>query len=185
MCNLSGCRPGGGADRCNTNNTCTSVHGALSGQVSCLSCIFTMGQYSSLDFNDLCFYHITNDATCPPSGLSHSVYDGSQLADPHEPCGQNTNISDFTLSFSTDHKSILLQEGGEQIPTTSNENKNTGRCNTGSRINGVNQMENVLNRVQQGTQVVAMQEFGFIPAAMTRQSPPPSQKQHNCGYQFI
>ena len=112
MCNLSGCRPRGGADGCNTNNTCTSVHGALSGQVSCLSCIFTTGQYSSLDFNDLCFYHITNNATCPPSGLSYSVYDGSQLADQHEPCGQNTSISDFNLTFSTDYKSVLSQEGG-------------------------------------------------------------------------
>ena len=102
MCNLSGCRPGGGADGCNTNNTCTSVHGALSGQVSCLSCIFTMGQYSSLDFNDLCFCHITNNATCPPPGLGYSVYDGSQLADRHEPCGQNTSISDFSLSLSVD-----------------------------------------------------------------------------------
>ena len=81
MCNLSGCRPGGGADGCHTNNTCISMHGALSGQVSCLSCIFTKGQYCSLDFNDLCLYYITNNATCPPPGLSYSVYDGRQLAD--------------------------------------------------------------------------------------------------------
>ena len=166
MCNLSGCRPGSGADGCNTNNTCTSVHGALSGQVSCLSCSFTMGQYSSLDFNDLCFYHITNNAICPPPGLGYSVYDGSQVADQHEPYGQHTSISDFSLSFSVDCKSILLQEGGEQIPTTSDETKNTRRCNTGSKVNDVNQMENA---IKTGTQVVAMREFGFIPAAITKQ----------------
>ena len=61
-----GCRPGGGAGGCKTNNACTKVHAALNGQVSCLSCIFSTGQYSSLDFNDLCLQNITNNATCPP-----------------------------------------------------------------------------------------------------------------------
>ena len=168
MCDLSGCRPGGGADGCNTNNTCTRVHVALSGQVSCLSCIFTTGLYSSLDFKDLCFQHITNNATCPPYGLSYSAYDGSQLTNQHEPCGQKTSISDFSLSFSTDYNFTLLQEGGEQIPTIGDGNENTSRCNTGSRINGVYQIKNALNTVQQSTQVVVMREFGFIPAVMTK-----------------
>ena len=52
---LYGYSPGGGPSGCKTNNTCTRVHEALSGQVNCLSCSFTTGRYSSLDLNDMCF----------------------------------------------------------------------------------------------------------------------------------
>ena len=40
---LRGCRPGVGAGGYKISNKCTRVHVALSCQVSCLSCIFTMG----------------------------------------------------------------------------------------------------------------------------------------------
>ena len=105
---VGGCEPEGGADGCNTNNTCTRVHAALSGQVSCLSCIFTTGQYSSLDYDDLSVYY-TNIAICSPSGCSCSLYD-SQLAEQHGPHGREMNsISNFSLSFSDN---VIQIEGG-------------------------------------------------------------------------
>ena len=82
---LEDSRPEGRAGGCNTNNSCTRMHAALNGQVSCLSCIFNTGQYSSLDCNDLCILHTTNNATCPPSGLSPVNASGEQFTDHHEP----------------------------------------------------------------------------------------------------
>ena len=113
LSSLEGCRPGGGAGGCKTNNACTRVHAALNGQVSCLSCIFSTGQCSSLDFNDLCFQNITNNATCPPSGLSPVKSSSEQFTDQHEPYGHNTNLSSFSLSFSfNDSYYYKVDEGG-------------------------------------------------------------------------
>ena len=139
---MGGCEPEGGADGCNTNNTCTRVHAALGGQVSCLSCIFTTGQYSSLDYDDLSVCY-TNIAICSPSGCSYSLYD-SQLAEQHEPRGRKTNsISNFSLSFSD---RVMQIEGGRDQNLYKNDDYNqVVMYDTGSRKNMVDQNKGLEN----------------------------------------
>ena len=108
---LENSRPGGRAGGCNTNNSCTRVHAALNGQVSCLSCIFNMGQYSSLDCNDLCILCTTNNATCPPSGLNPMNVSSEQCTHHHEPYGQNSYFSCFSLSLNFSYY-YRMDEGG-------------------------------------------------------------------------
>ena len=171
---LRGCRPGGGARGCKTNNACTRVHAALNGQVSCLSCIFSTGQYSSLDFNDLCFPNITNNATCPPSRLGPIKDSSEQFTDQHEPYGHNSNLSSFSLSFSFNDSYYYKMDGGgggEKILTTSLQTDNTVASSTIK--NGIEvQITNGLSTVTNNTYIdhlVVNREFGFMLLAMTKQ----------------
>ena len=105
----------------------------------------------------------------PPSGLSYNKNYGSQLRDQHEPYSCINNRSFFSLCFSSNNSYNILDEGGGDILTTSVKRENTAVCNSSSIINGISQMENVLNTAQHSTQEVVMREFGFMPLTMTKQ----------------
>ena len=168
---MGGCKPEGGLDGCNTNNTCTRVHAAFSGQVSCLSCIFTTGQYSSLDYDDLSVCY-TNISVCSPSGCSYSLYD-SQLAEQHGPHGRKTNsVSNFSLSFSD---SVMQIEGGrDQNLYKNNGNNQVAMYDTSSRENIVDQNKKVSSIIQLNIEVVEGRKFGFMPVTMTKHIYPSS-----------
>ena len=163
--NMGGCEPGGGAHGCNINSPCTRVHVALSGQVSCLSCIFTTGQYSSLDYDDLSVYY-TNIAMCSPSGCSHSSYD-SQLTQQHGPHGQKmNNIRNLSLSFSDN---VLQIEGGrDQTLHTNDYIDQAVMYDASKEANFVGQNIKVSSIMQLNTEIVERREFGFMPVTMTK-----------------
>ena len=172
---VGGCEPEGGADGCNTNNTCTKVHVALGGQVSCLSCISTTGQYSSLDYDDLSVYY-TNIAICSPSGCSRSLYD-SQLTEQDGPHGQNSNsISNLNVSFSDNV--IQIEGGRDQILYTNDCIDQVAMHDTSSKENIVDQSIKVSNIMQLNTEIVERREFGFMPLTMTKHIYPPSKNSH-------
>ena len=172
---MGGWEPGGGADGCNTNSTCTRVHVALGGRVSCLSCIFTTGQYSSLDFNDLSVYY-TNIAICSPSGCSRSL-DDSQLIEQHGPHGQKMNsISNFSLSFSDNV--VQIEGGRDQILHINDCIDQVVMYDTSSKENFVDQNIKVLSIMQLNTEIVERREFGFMPVTMTKHVYPPSKNSH-------
>ena len=172
---MGGCEPGGGAHGCNINSTCTRVHVALGGQVSCLSCIFTTGQYSSLDYDDLTVYY-TNIAMCFPSGCSHSLYD-SQLTQQHGPHGQKMNsISNLSLSFSDNV--LQIEEGRDQILHTNDCIDQIVMYDAGRKENFVDQNIKVSSIMQLNTETIERREFGFMPVTMTKHVYPPSKNSH-------
>ena len=124
-----------------------------------------MGQYSLLDFNDLCLQQ-KQTIPCPPSDLSYVEYNDDQLIHQHEPYGCNSNLNTFSLGFSINHNYHNIAENREDNISISFKGGNTVGNSSNSSINGDIQTVDDKNTVKHDTHIthcMVKQEFDLMP----------------------